>query len=456
MKTILEQQRQFFASSATLPIAFRIEQLKKLKSLFQTHEQNITDALKKDLNKAPNESFITEIMLVYEEIDYIIKNLKKWARAQKASTPFPLLFPGRSEIHFEPYGSVLIIGPWNYPFQLLMSPLVGAISAGNCAVLKPSEITLHTQDVIVKLINNHFPASYITAIKAGHEQTAQLLQEKFDYIFFTGGTQIGKIIMEAAAKHLTPITLELGGKSPCIVDETADLDYSARRIVWGKMMNTGQTCVAPDYVYVQRSCKAAFVRQLQKMIIQYYGDNPEQSASYGRIINKKHFDRLTGLMQKGNILSGGKTNANALYISPTLIDGITWDDPIMQQEIFGPLLPLLTFDKIEDVIQNIKPREKPLALYLFTKNKENENKILSHLSFGGGCINDCILQIANYHLPFGGIGPSGMGSYHGKNSFETFSHRKGIYKKSWLLDFKLEYPPFSNRKWWWLRQLLKL
>lgn len=454
VNTILARQHEFFASGTTLPISFRIEQLKKWKSLINAHEVEIIAALKQDLHKATTESLLTEIIMVTDEIDFIIKNLQTWARPQKAKSPFPNCWPGRSLIHYEPYGSVLVIAPWNYPFLLALQPLIGAICAGNCVILKPSEIATHTQDLIYNLISKNFPSEYIAAIKAGPEEMPAILQEKFDYIFFTGGTQTGKAIMSAAAQHLTPVTLELGGKSPCIIDETADLDFTARRIIWGKFINAGQTCIAPDYLLVQQTQKDALVQKLIAVIKHFYGDTPETSSSYPRIINAKHFHRLARLMQNGKIIHGGKINEDDLFIEPTLIDDVKWDDAIMQEEIFGPLLPIITYDKLDDVIKLVNSRPKPLALYLFTCSKANENQVINHISFGGGCINDCLLQIANNHLPFGGVGSSGIGAYHGKYSFETFSHRKGVFKKTMRLDFRLEYPPYSANKLKWLRRLL--
>lgn len=452
-KSILQQQQDFFATGTTLSLDFRIEQLKKIKQLITSHESSLTAALKKDLNKSTMEAMVTEILLVIDEIDLIIKNLRKWARPKKVPSPFPFFWPGKSYLYHEPYGSAFIMGPWNYPFLLVMSPLIGAICAGNCAIIKPSEIAPHTQDVIVDLINTNFPAEYIYAVKAGPTETEQLLQEQFDYIFFTGGTQTGKKVMRAAADHLTPVTLELGGKSPCIVDETADLNFAARRIVWGKFMNAGQTCIAPDYLYVHQSCKNALVEKLQATIKKFYGADPEVSKSYGKIINQAHLTRLMQLMKNGRVICGGKINIETRYFSPTLIDDISWHDPIMQEEIFGPLLPIMTFDKLEDVIQNIKSHPKPLALYLFTKNNLTETTILNQVSFGGGCVNDCVLQVANPHLPFGGVGQSGMGSYHGKFSFETFSHCKSVYKKTRAVDFNLQYPPYTRMKLWLLKRL---
>lgn len=455
IKSIIDQQRRYFATGATLPISFRIEQLKKLKSLLEMHETDIVDALHKDLHKAPTEALVNEILTVTDEINFIIRHLKRWARPQKVSSPFPLLFPGRSELHYEPYGTVFIIGPWNYPFLLIMSPLIGAMCAGNCAVLKPSELAVNTQNVLTQLITDHFSSEYIAAIKAGPEQVNEILKEKFDYIFFTGGTKIGKIVMQAAANYLTPVTLELGGKSPCIVDETANINFAARRIAWAKFLNAGQTCIAPDFLYIKASCKAAFISQFQAAIKQFYGENPEMSADYGRIINKKHFERISKLLQKGKIVFGGTTKEDQLYISPTLIDSISWDDPIMQEEIFGPVLPILTYEKFDELIDTLKAKPKPLALYLFTNNKSHEQKVLQQLSFGGGCINDCLIHEVNLHLPFGGVDQSGMGQYHGKYSFETFSHRKSIYKKLFPIEFKLEYPPYTERKLSWLRWLLR-
>lgn len=452
----LMKQRQFFMSGETLPYAFRIEQLKKLKELITKNEAEIIHALQQDLHKPAMEAVLQEILMVVEEIHFAIKNLKKWMKPQKVSTPFPELWPGKSEIHYEPYGNVLIIGPWNYPFLLIMSPLVGAISAGNCITIKPSELAEHTQNFITKLITENFPAHYIQVIPGDSQVSQALLTEKWDTIFFTGGTNIGRMVMEAAAKHLTPVTLELGGKSPCIVDQTAALPFAARRIAWAKTTNAGQVCLAPDYLYVHCDQKKDLIGKIQQSITHFYGDDPRLSPDYGRIVNQKHFARLKKLMNKGNILFGGKTNEEELYISPTIIDGITWDDPIMQEEIFGPLLPIFTYDHIDEVIATVRSKPKPLALYLFTHQQETERKIVQQLSFGGGCVNDCMVQIANNHLPFGGVGASGIGAYHGRFSFETFSHRKSIYKKTIPIDFKIEYPPYSARKLWWLKQLFKL
>jgi aldehyde dehydrogenase (NAD+) len=453
-KTIIDRERQFFKSGETHLLSFRILQLKKLKKLIETYEKDILLALEKDLGKSNIEAYTTEVLLTLEEIDLAIKKIKSWTRPTRVPTKIPL-WPGRSYIYKRPYGVVLIVGAWNYPFLLIASPLVGAIAAGNCAIVKPSEIASHTQEVILHLINDHFPSDYLFAIHAGPDQSKALLQEKFDYIFFTGSKEIGQEVMCAAAKHLTPLTLELGGKSPCIVDETADLDFAARRIVWAKMTNAGQTCIAPDFLYIKQSIKEALLKKIKETLKHFYGDSPQESKSYARIINQKHFDRLTKLLNDGHILYGGKTDATELFIAPTLIDEITWQSPIMQDEIFGPLLPLLSYEHIDEVIDAINDKRGPLALYLFTNDKAVEQKVLEQVPFGGGCVNDCLLQFVNLHLPFGGIGLSGLGCYHGKHSFNTFSHQKSIYKKIWPIDFKLEYPPYNRKKFWFIKKLMQ-
>ncbi len=347
------------------------------------------------------------------------------------------------------------MSPWNYPVMLSFSPLIGAISAGNCVILKPSEIASATQRLIVDLVNKTFPSNYIHALNLDANETIQLLAHRFDYIFFTGSTAIGKKIMAAAAKHLTPLTLELGGKSPCIIDETANLDFAARRIIWAKMMNAGQTCIAPDYLYVQTSCKEKLIEKLILVIKEFYGEQPQNSASFGRIINKHHFDRLSKLLSSGHLLHGGKTDEKTKYIEPTLIEQVTWHDELMQEEIFGPILPILTFDQIESVIDTLKVKEKPLALYLFSQDKKIQDQVMNTLSFGGGCLNDCLVHIANLHLPFGGVGYSGIGSYHGEESFNVFSHLKSIYKKVVAIDLKLEYPPYSSTKLDWIKRIFR-
>lgn len=453
--SILQKQRNFFATGATLDINFRLAQLRKLKSLIKENESYILDAMHKDLRRDPAETYLIELVVTLEELNYVINKLKSWAKPKRVRTPFPLLTPGVSRLYYEPYGCALIISPWNYPIFLNFSPMIGAMAAGNCVLLKPSEIASASQEVLSDIINNNFPAEYIFSIEASPNEMDSLLAEKFDYIFFTGGTQIGKIIMSAAAKHLTPVTLELGGKSPCIIDASANLTYASTRIIWGKMCNAGQTCIAPDYIFVHSSVKEKFIEECKKVLNAFYGVDPSKSNSFDRIINTKHFERLEKLMQQGRIIVGGQINKNDLYIAPTLIDQVTWQDPIMQEEIFGPLLPIISFDSLDEVIQKLNTESSPLALYMFSNERSAINKVIQRVSFGGGCINDCLLHVANPHLPFGGIGNSGLGSYHGKFSFETFSHKKGVYERKPKIAMGLEYPPYTARKLGWLRRLLR-
>lgn len=450
----LIHQRAFFYSGETKSYSFRLNQLKTLQALIKTHDKDITEALYKDLHKSESEAFVSEIALVNKEIEYVIKNLKKWMKPISTPSLFPICWPGKSQIIYEPFGIVLILSPWNYPFYLCMMPLIGAIASGNCVILKPSEIAPHTQNLIIDLINSHFDPAYCLAVAADATQTETLLKEKYDYIFYTGSTNIGKKVMQAAAHHLTPLTLELGGKSPAIIDDDVNLDFAVRRLMWAKFLNAGQTCIAPDYVYVPCSLKSSFLQKCNEVLLRFYGDNKEQSKSYARIINIKQYERLHAFLEGQNIVLGGETNAKELYIAPTLIDGVTWQDPMMQEEIFGPILPIIEYDDLNEVITHIKAQEKPLALYYFTNNKKNAQHVLETLSFGGGCINDCLLHITNYHLPFGGIGNSGFGSYHGRFSFETLSHRKSIFKRHPFLDLPLTYPPYTEKKLRWLKWLI--
>lgn len=453
--SILQRQRNFFATGATLDVQFRLDQLRRLRNLLKDYEQRIYDALYHDLRRAPEETYLIEIAVTLKELDYVIKKLHSWAKPKRIRTPFPLLTPGRSYLYYQPYGCALIISPWNYPIFLNFSPLVGAMAAGNCAVVKPSETSSATQEVISALINDNFPPEYIYSVEANPNEMDSLLAEKFDYIFFTGGTSIGKIIMSAAAKNLTPLTLELGGKSPCIVDETANLRYAATRIIWAKMCNAGQTCIAPDYLYVHHRVKDKLIDECKKVLLHFYGIDPKSSNSYDRIINDKHFERLSNLLQSGKVVIGGQTVKEERYIAPTILDNVTWHDPVMQEEIFGPILPVITFTDIDEVIKTVNANPHPLALYIFSDNKKSINKVINNISFGGGCVNDCLLHVANQYLPFGGIGNSGMGAYHGKFSFETFSHKKAIYERKPKIALGLEYPPFSARKNVWLRRLLR-
>jgi aldehyde dehydrogenase (NAD+) len=444
IKKVIEKQKCFFERGKTKDIGFRIEQLNKLKESIIKNEEEIMKALKKDLNKSSFESYTTEIGFTLDEIKYTIKHLSDWARPKRAKTPL-IHFLSSSYVYSEPYGIVLIISPWNYPFQLSIAPLVGAIAAGNCAIVKPSEYSPNTSKIIENIIKESFDESYITVVRGGREVSESLLNEEFDYIFFTGSVAVGKIVMKAASKYLTPVTLELGGKSPCIVDETANIELAAKRIIWGKFINAGQTCVAPDYLLVHYSVKDKLINNMKKYITEFYGINPCNNKDYPKIINKKHYTRLLGLMKCGNIAFGGQCNDKTNHISPTIIENITWECPIMKEEIFGPLLPVIEFENITEVVTAVNKHPKPLALYLFTNNKEREKYVIDNTSFGGGCINDTIVHLATPYMPFGGVGNSGMGGYHGKASFETFSHKKSIMKKSNLIDIPLRYPPFKNK-----------
>ncbi|ACQ54449.1 aldehyde dehydrogenase [Clostridium botulinum] len=444
IRDMLKKQKSFFDKGYTKDINFRIEALKKLKHNIKINENNIFKALKIDLNKSEFETFITEIGIVYDEINGAIKNMKKWSKPKKVKTPITN-FLASSYIYNEPYGVALIMSPWNYPFQLIMAPLVGAISAGNCVLLKPSELAVETEKIIVKIIKDTFSDEYIGVITGGIEESTALLKEKFDYIFYTGGINVGKIVMRAAAEHLTPITLELGGKSPCIVDKDANIDLAARRIAWGKFLNAGQTCVAPDYLVVHRNIKEKLISSIEDYIVEFFGENTFESEDYPRIINERHFKRLEGYLKEGKIVSGGNTDINNLYIEPTIIEGINFENRIMEEEIFGPIFPVIEFEDIDKVIDIVKNNPKPLALYYFSENKEKQEFIIKNISFGGGCINDTIMHLSTSTLPFGGVGSSGIGGYHGRASFDTFSHKKSILKKSNLIDIKIRYAPFKGK-----------
>ncbi|NFP91041.1 aldehyde dehydrogenase [Clostridium sporogenes] len=444
IRDMLKKQKSFFEKGYTKDINFRIEALKKLKHNIKMNETNIFKALKIDLNKSEFETFITEIGIVYDEINGAIKNIKKWSKSKKVKTSITN-FLASSYIYNEPYGVALIMAPWNYPFQLIMAPLVGAISAGNCVLLKPSELAVETEKIIVKIIKETFSDEYIGVVTGGVKESEALLKEKFDYIFYTGGINVGKIVMRAAAEHLTPITLELGGKSPCIVDKDANIDLAARRITWGKFLNAGQTCVAPDYLVVHRNIKEKLISSIENYIIKFFGENAFESEEYPRIINERHFKRLEGYLKEGKIVSGGKTDISNLYIEPTIIEGINLKNRIMEEEIFGPIFPVIEFEGMDEVIDIIKNNPKPLALYYFSEDKEKQEFIIKNISFGGGCINDTIMHLSTSTLPFGGVGSSGIGGYHGRASFDTFSHKKSILKKSNLIDIKIRYAPFKGK-----------
>ena len=441
-ENIIKSQKKFFLSRNTYNINFRIHQLNKLKYLIQKNENIIYEALKKDLGKCQFESYVSEIGFVISELNYIINNLRKWCKEDIVKTPLVSL-PGKSFIVKEPYGSVLIIGPWNYPFHLAFTPIIGAIAAGNCVVLKPSELSPNVSEVITNIINNNFNPKYMVSIQGGVKETSELLDLSWDYIFFTGSVSVGKIVMKSASENLTPVTLELGGKSPCIVDKDCDLHTSAKRIAWGKFFNTGQTCVAPDYLFIHKDIVNRFIPLLIKYTKNFYGEDAIKSHYYGRIITENHFNRLVSYLKQGNVIYGGNYNKDSLYISPTLMIGTKINSSVMTEEIFGPILPMFQYDNLDDVIYFVNSRPKPLSLYYFSNNINNVDKILKKTSSGSVCINETLSQINSPYLPFGGVGSSGMGKYHGKWSYSTFTHEKSVMKRSFMMDFSAKYPPYK-------------
>ncbi len=440
---LVDVQRQFFASGKTKDIEFRIQQLKKLKQLIIDNEQNIMDALKKDLNKSPMEAYGTEIGFMLADIDHTLRDIRALAKPRKVKTPlFHQL--GSSWVQAEPYGVTYVIAPWNYPFQLALSPMVGAIAAGNTCIIKPSEMAENTSILLEQLINQHFEEGFLKVVLGGVTESKALLEQRFDYIFFTGGTEVGRYIYQCAAKFLTPVTLELGGKSPCFIDETFNTNWGIKRLVWGKFTNAGQTCVAPDYILVDKKVKQKFVDLFIQTTKDFFGENPQQSPDYGRIINERHFMRLSRMLEKGTVLMGGQTDISNLYIAPTLLDSVSVEDVVMQEEIFGPILPVITYEKLDDAIKLVNSRNKPLALYIFSEDKMYQERILNEVSSGNASINECLMHVAQFELPFGGVGESGIGAYHGKLSFETFSHMKGVLKKSTITDLKQRFPPYTE------------
>lgn len=440
---LVQKQRAYFESGATRSTKFRIEQLKKFKKVFLNYEEKIYEALKRDFNKPVFESYTSELGLILEEIGVMIKNLENWSTPQLVSTSIGNL-PARSYIYADPYGVVLVIGAWNYPVQLTLLPIVGAIAAGNTVVIKPPRIAKNTYDVIVELIAECFEEQYVACLDVSIDNS-EMLEQRYDYIFFTGGITVGKIIARAAAEHLTPTTLELGGKSPCIVDETASIEVAARRIMWGKSINAGQTCVAPDYLLVHEKVKDKLFEAMKKAVSEFYGEDAGKSLDYASIINDKHFDRLSSMIKDGTIVLGGRIDASKRHIEPTVITDITFDHPLMQDEIFGPILPAFTFKTLDEALQIVKKYEKPLAFYIFSNNYNNQQRCMKEVQFGGGCINDTVAHLLNHDLPFGGIGQSGMGGYHGKNSFDTFTHYKGVMNKVNWPDIPLRYPPYKGK-----------
>jgi len=448
---ILQQQKTFFNSHATKDLDFRKAQLQKLKKVVKSNEKLLYDAIYQDFGKSEFETFGTEISFIYKDIDYYLKNLKSFAKPKNVFTNIVNQM-GSSKIVFEPLGNCLVIGAWNYPYQLTLTPVIAAIAAGNTCMIKPSELPENTMKAMAKLINENFDAQFLYVVEGGVEETTAILKLRFDKIFFTGSPRVGKIVYKAAAEHLTPVTLELGGKSPAFVTENADLQVAARRIVWGKFINAGQTCVAPDYLYVAENIKAKFLKVLiQEIKKRNYTDNVDH---YCKIINERNFDRLEKMIDREKVVFGGETNREKRYISPTVLDNVTWEDAVMQEEIFGPILPILTYKNLETAMQTVVEGEKPLSAYLFSNDAKEQELFTEKLSFGGGCINDTLMHLSNDRLPFGGVGNSGIGNYHGKFGFEAFSHQKAILKKSNYLEPELKYPPYSDAKLNILKKLL--
>lgn len=445
---LTEAQKQFFETGRTRDLAFRICQLQLLADAMRKNETVLEEALKKDLGKSAFESYATEIGFVLADIRYTIQNLQKWSAPKRVRTPL-YLFPGKSKIQKEPYGSVLILGPYNYPVQLLAEPLIGAIAAGNCAVLKPSELTPHVSEAMYQIVHSTFKEEYIACVEGGVEVNQELLSQKFDYIFFTGSERVGRIVMKAAAENLTPVTLELGGKSPVIIEKTANIKEAARRIAWGKLLNAGQTCVAPDYVLVDESRKQQFLTEMKNAFFHLYGKEIKKNPHFGRIVNERHMERLQKILEQDAkyLFCGGEADALQRYIEPAILDlGKDQNAASMQEELFGPILPVLSYHKLEDAVRFVNKRAKPLALYLFTKKRSAERFVLERVSSGGVCVNDTISHLINPDLPFGGVGASGMGQYHGKYSFDTFTHEKSVFYKPADWNLPVCYPPFTKGK----------
>jgi aldehyde dehydrogenase (NAD+) len=444
IQIVLNNQRRFFTQGKTLDIGYRLGILKKLRKLVIEHEQDLKDALWNDFHKPEFEAIATETRFVIKEVDFTIRKLRKWARDKRVRTPL-VHFIAHSYIRPQPYGQVLVISPWNYPFQLAFMPLIGAIAAGNCVVLKASRQVPHVTSVLEKILD-HFPKEVVTMINGDHYVSDYLLDYKFDYIFFTGSIEIGKHVMRKAAENLTPLSLELGGKNPCIIAADAKLDFAARRIAWGKFMNAGQTCICPDYILVDKRVKDQFLNLITKEINSFYGEDPETSKDFARIISFENVRRISSLMKKGQIVTGGTIDAENCYFAPTVIKEVHPDDPVMKEEIFGPLLPVIEFERFEEVYRIIGQNPKPLATYIFTRDKKFANEFLSKTQSGSAGINDTVIQIASPYLPYGGVGRSGMGRYHGRKSFETFSNMRSVIVKSNLLDINLRYPPYTKFK----------
>ncbi|MGI6694780.1 MAG: aldehyde dehydrogenase [Christensenellales bacterium] len=443
IKSAVAQAREFFGQGRSLKLSFRLAALKKLEETVIRRQKDILTALGEDLNKSPYEGFMAEVGLVLGEISLARRKLRRWARPQRC-LPSLAQLPATARVHKQPYGVALVMSPWNYPFQLTLIPLIGAVAAGNCAIVKPSAYAPATSQIIADICAEAFEPGHVRVIQGGREENSALLEEQFDYIFFTGSPRVGQLVMEKAAAHLTPLTLELGGKSPVIVEESADLALTARRILFGKLINAGQTCVAPDYVLAHHAIKDQLVEALKRELARMMPDAHYFREAYPKIINQKHFERLTGLLAGQTILAGGALHPDTRQISLALVDEPAPDSPLMQEEIFGPILPILSVSSLEEAMAFVAARPHPLALYLFTRNRESEDKVIRRLHFGGGCVNDTVLHLAGAHLPFGGVGNSGMGRYHGKASFDTFSHHKSVMKKWAAPDMPLRYHPYKN------------
>lgn len=449
--SIFQSQKVFFNSHQTKDVAFRKETLKKLKIILTENESRLYEAIYKDFRKGKFDTFLTELNLIYSEIDFFVQHLDKLSKPKKVKTALALQ-PGKSRIYYDPLGVTLVIGAWNYPYQLTLVPMISAIAAGNTCIVKPSELPANTMHLLAELINDNFPSNYLYVAEGGIPETTELLKLPYDKIFFTGSPKVGKIVYEAAAKNLVPVVLELGGKSPAIVTRTADLEVVAKRLVWGKFLNGGQTCIAPDYLLVEETVKPKLLELMkQKLKEANYSDGAEH---YTSIINKRNFDRVSSLIDESKIYYGGKRNEETLYIEPTILDNVDWDDAVMQEEIFGPVFPVIGFTNYDEILQKIIDGEKPLAAYLFTKNDAEKTKLLNLVSFGGGCINDTLMHITSDYLPFGGIGNSGIGNYHGEYGFLAFSHQKSVVEKTNWGEPDWKYPPYSDKKLRWIKKVM--
>ena len=441
---LLKSQKDYFLTEETKSVDFRLSVLKQLKAELVLKEQSIIDALKKDFNKPEFESVVSETGVVLTELDLTIKKLKSWARPKRV-TPAFLNFPSSDKLYSEPYGNTLIISPWNYPYQLAMAPLIAAVASGNTVILKPSELTQHTATVLDTIIKRVFKPEHVAVVQGGVDASQELLAQRWDYIFFTGSVGVGKIVAKAAAEHLTPTTLELGGKNPCIIDNTVNIKLAAKRLVWGKFLNAGQTCIAPDYILIKKNKKEAFYTAFKDEIEKAYSEHPKQSEDFARIINEKNFKRLAKMLENENCVIGGQTDLETLYIAPTVIDEPKLDSEVMKDEIFGPILPVISYSTEDGIKTIIQSYNKPLSLYVFSNNSKFAKKMINTYSFGGGAINDTIIHFINHRLPFGGVGNSGIGAYHGKLSFDTFSHKKAVVKKGNWLDLPLRYAPYKGK-----------